>query len=46
MGHALHPVLTDVVIGTWLSATLLDVTGSDVAASRRLVGRIEVRLQA
>jgi nitrite reductase/ring-hydroxylating ferredoxin subunit/uncharacterized membrane protein len=38
LGHALHPVLTDVVIGTWLSATVLDLTGADAAASRRLVG--------
>lgn len=38
LGHALHPVLTDVVIGTWLSATVLDLTGGDAAASRRLVG--------
>ncbi|UGS38195.1 Rieske 2Fe-2S domain-containing protein [Capillimicrobium parvum] len=38
LGHALHPVLTDTVIGTWMSATLLDVTGGDRAAARRLVG--------
>jgi nitrite reductase/ring-hydroxylating ferredoxin subunit len=38
LGHALHPVLTDVVIGTWLSATMLDLTGGDDDASRRLVG--------
>jgi nitrite reductase/ring-hydroxylating ferredoxin subunit len=38
LGHAIHPALTDVVIGTWLSATLLDLTGGDAAASRRLVG--------
>src|SRR3954447_25598580 len=29
LGHPLHPVLTDVVIGSWLSATLLDVLGGD-----------------
>jgi nitrite reductase/ring-hydroxylating ferredoxin subunit/uncharacterized membrane protein len=29
LGHALHPVLTDVVIGTFLSATLLDLLGGD-----------------
>lgn len=29
LGHALHPLLTDVVIGTFLSATLLDVAGGD-----------------
>jgi hypothetical protein len=27
MGHALHPLLTDVPIGTWTSATMLDVVG-------------------
>jgi len=39
MGHALHPLLTDVVIGSWTSATLLDLFGgsdSDQAA-RRLI---------
>jgi nitrite reductase/ring-hydroxylating ferredoxin subunit len=29
LGHALHPMLTDVVIGSFLSATLLDVLGGD-----------------
>jgi uncharacterized membrane protein len=28
LGHALHPVLTDLPIGTWTSATLLDVLGA------------------
>jgi len=27
MGHPLHPLLTDVPIGTWTSATLLDLAG-------------------
>ena len=39
MGHALHPILTDVVIGSWTSATMLDLfggKGSDDAA-RRLI---------
>ena len=27
LGHAVHPLLTDVVIGTWTSATLLDLFG-------------------
>src|SRR5918997_192110 len=27
LGHALHPLLTDVVVGTFLSATLLDLLG-------------------
>lgn len=29
LGHALHPMLTDVVIGSFLSATLLDLVGGD-----------------
>jgi hypothetical protein len=32
LGHAVHPFLTDVVIGTWTSALLLDATGGDDAA--------------
>ncbi len=31
LGHALHPMLTDVVIGTWLSALLLDLAGGRAA---------------
>ncbi len=27
LGHALHPVLTDVTLGVWTSATLLDLVG-------------------
>jgi hypothetical protein len=40
LGHALHPVLTDLVIGTWTSATILDVAGGpeSSAAAQRLVG--------
>ncbi|WP_377645354.1 DUF2231 domain-containing protein [Oryzobacter terrae] len=40
LGHALHPVLTDVVIGTWTSAVLLDWLGGseDSRAARRLIG--------
>ena len=40
LGHALHPVLTDVVIGTWTSATLLDWLGGDEdsRAAGRLIG--------
>jgi nitrite reductase/ring-hydroxylating ferredoxin subunit/uncharacterized membrane protein len=39
LGHALHPILTDVVIGSFTSATILDLVGgreSD-AAARKLV---------
>jgi hypothetical protein len=40
LGHALHPMLTDLVIGTWTSASVLDVIGgSDSRASaQRLIG--------
>lgn len=39
-GHALHPALTDVPVGAWLSASLLDVAGGADArpAARLLVG--------
>ena len=39
LGHALHPMLTDVVIGSFLSATLLDLLGtdSDSGAQERLI---------
>jgi nitrite reductase/ring-hydroxylating ferredoxin subunit len=39
LGHAIHPMLTDVVIGSFLSATLLDVIGGDEdgTAAQRLI---------
>jgi nitrite reductase/ring-hydroxylating ferredoxin subunit/uncharacterized membrane protein len=39
LGHALHPFLTDLPIGTWTSATLLDLLGGpeSESASDRLV---------
>jgi hypothetical protein len=39
LGHAVHPLLTDVVLGTWTSATVLDLIGGrdSSAAARRLV---------
>ncbi|GAA2723420.1 DUF2231 domain-containing protein [Cellulomonas aerilata] len=39
-GHAAHPVLTDVPIGTWTSAFLLDLIGGRRSrpAARRLIG--------
>lgn len=39
LGHSLHPLLTDVPIGTWMSATLLDLVGGRSArpAAERLV---------
>src|SRR3954454_19017020 len=38
LGHAIHPILTDVVIGSWTSATVLDLLGGDDEAARRLIG--------
>ncbi len=32
LGHALHPFLTDFPIGSWTSATLLDLLGGDESA--------------
>ena len=39
LGHALHPMLTDVVIGSFTSATLLDLLGGDEdgRAAERLI---------
>ena len=39
LGHAVHPVLTDVAVGTWLSASVLDLVGGPgaSAAAQRLV---------
>jgi nitrite reductase/ring-hydroxylating ferredoxin subunit len=40
IGHRLHPALTDIPIGAWVSASLLDVIGGRGArtGARRLVG--------
>jgi uncharacterized membrane protein len=40
LGHTLHPMLTDLPIGLWTSAGVLDVLGGRSAhtASRRLIG--------
>ncbi|MGW5239047.1 DUF2231 domain-containing protein [Monashia sp. NPDC004114] len=40
MGHALHPPLTDIPLGFWTSASVLDLVGGSASrtASRRLVG--------
>jgi nitrite reductase/ring-hydroxylating ferredoxin subunit/uncharacterized membrane protein len=38
LGHALHPMLTDVVIGAFTSATLLDFLGGDDESAQRLLG--------
>jgi uncharacterized membrane protein len=39
LGHALHPILTDIPIGTWTSSVLLDWTGGkdSQSASDRLI---------
>ena len=40
LGHALHPLLTDLVIGSWTSASVLDLVGGPESAvgARKLVG--------
>jgi uncharacterized membrane protein len=40
LGHALHPLLTDLPLGAWMSASLLDIMpGRDTdAAAERLLG--------
>lgn len=40
LGHRLHPLLTDVVIGAWAGAGVLDLLGNrqDERAAQRLVG--------
>ena len=39
LGHALHPILTDIPIGVWTSSVLLDWTGGTTSqpASDRLI---------
>lgn len=37
LGHPVHPALTDVSIGCWLSAAVLDLTRADPKAARTLV---------
>ncbi len=40
LGHALHPLLTDFPLGSWISASVLDFFGGEQArpSARRLVG--------
>lgn len=40
LGHAVHPLLTDLPLGLWASASLLDVVGPETAhsSSQRLIG--------
>lgn len=39
LGHSVHPALTDLVIGSWTSATVLDLIGGPASqpAARRLI---------
>jgi Predicted membrane protein (DUF2231) len=37
LGHPLHPMLVQAPVRTWLSASVLDFTGGDEQAARRLV---------
>ncbi|MFI5533984.1 (2Fe-2S)-binding protein [Kitasatospora sp. NPDC051853] len=36
LGHSLHPALVQLPLGCWLSASVLDLTGSSPTAARRL----------
>ncbi len=40
LGHAIHPLLTDVTLGTWTSASILDLVGGpgESTAAQRLIG--------
>jgi uncharacterized membrane protein len=38
LGHPLHPALVAVPIGSWMSASMLDLTAGNRAAARRLIG--------
>ena len=40
LGHAVHPMLTDLVLGTWTSANVLDLIGGRDASgsAQRLIG--------
>lgn len=38
VGHPLHPALVVLPLGSWISAAVLDVSGADSAAVRRLLG--------
>ena len=40
LGHAVHPVLTDLALGSWTSASLLDLLGGrdSSASAQRLLG--------
>jgi nitrite reductase/ring-hydroxylating ferredoxin subunit/uncharacterized membrane protein len=38
LGHAVHPPLTDLVVGSLISGSLLDLLGADERAASRLIG--------
>ncbi|MDQ1057418.1 hypothetical protein QFZ23_001319 [Arthrobacter globiformis] len=37
LGHSVHPLLTDVTLGCWLSASILDVAGGPQARHSAMV---------
>src|ERR1700749_2832461 len=37
LGHPVHPMLVQATTGAWLSASILDLTGTGQKAARRLV---------
>lgn len=38
LGHAVHPTLTDIAIGAWTSANVLDLLGEQDRSAGRLIG--------
>lgn len=47
LGHSLHPMLTDVTLGCWLSASILDLTGGpDSRRSAKLLVGIGLIMSA
>ena len=47
MGHTLHPLFTDTVIGTWMSGPVLDLTGgqgADRLVAAGIVGAVPAAL--
>ena len=48
LGHAVHPMLTDVAIGAWTSASVLDLLGGrdSSAAAQRLIATGRARRRA
>lgn len=38
LGHAAHPLLTDLPLGLWVSSSVLDLVGTDPRSADRLLG--------